>query len=206
MSVMDAKDLGRALARRHADRGEFALVTSLLNYGEQPRRGDWTLRSALTRLAQPHPARVGAALTVMRRLDGPIHHVHRLLEQHTVTCDRALSPDVTAEPLSPYPDVRTADLARLVAAGVDPDQLLVGYGTIAELTTEERVVVPLLAVAVTFDQLAVELTDWADQGPANPPVESVDRIVAAAGERLDELGVPVDTGPPPGAGRRGGRG
>jgi hypothetical protein len=44
-------------------------LARLLDYQERPRVDDWSLRSALTRYAQPQPQRVGAVLEVVRRID-----------------------------------------------------------------------------------------------------------------------------------------
>ena len=209
---MEAVRLGQRLAERHAgttDAGqppELDEVHSLLNYSEAPYDGDWTLRSSLMRLAQPNPARVGQVLDLTRRLDAPLHHVRRILERHVVVADRWLTPSGLEDlPLLPLGDIRTADLARLVAAGCDPSDLLAGYEESQELEHEERLAVPLLAVAVQIEDLAKTLSGWALVGPANPPLDAVDRFVETVGPRLDELGVPEETGPPPGM-RRSGRG
>ena len=200
---MDAVDAGRRLAERHSGQDEVDPVRSLLNYAEEPHDGDWTLRSALVRLAQPDPARVGSLLELMRRLDAPLHHVARHLQRHAVTCDGALAADrLDRPPGDPHPDARTADLARLVAAGLPVDDVVRGYDSVAPLDREERLAVPLLAVAVRFGQLARRLAAWASAGPADPPVSEVDAVIAEVSARLDELGVPVETGPPPGAGRQ----
>jgi hypothetical protein len=198
---MDADEVGRRLAEQHRQQAELDPVRSLLNYAEMPYEGDWTLRAALTRLAQPHPVRVGTLLELMRRLDAPLHHVRRTLERHPVASDRALGIGGPTEPPgAPYADVRVADLARLVAAGVDAADLLPAYEATHPLEDEERQAVPLLAVAVDFEDLSASLTAWALTGPADPPVTALDRTCAAVAERLDELGVPVETGPPPGMG------
>lgn len=199
---MRATEAGRLLASRHDREVEPDPDVSLVNYGERPHEGDWTLRSALVRLAQPHPAAVGSLLELMRRLDAPLHHVSKILHRHTVICDRLLTVDRLGSPPSePYPDTRSADLARLVEAGLPVPDVLSGYEESAPLETEERLAVPLLAVAVQFDLLADELTAWALVGPADPPMEAVDRVLADVAPRLDRLGVPVETGPPPGARR-----
>lgn len=206
MLAMDTVDVGRRLAERHREEAELDSTCSLLNYAEAPYEGDWTFRSALMRLAQPHPERVGAVLQLSRRLDAPLHHVRRTLEGHVVTADRHLTPNgVTDPPERPCRDVRTADLARLVAAGLDQAPLLAGYEEAHELDHEERLAVPLLAVAVTLEGLAEVLAAWALVGPADPPVDEVDRCVDVVAVALDELGVPEETGPPPGM-RRGSRG
>lgn len=200
---MDALEAGRRLAERHCGAArEFDPSRSLLNYAEIAWDGDWTLRSALVRLAQPDPARVGALLDLMRRVDAPLHHVRRALERHSVTCDRHLTVETLGDsPVDGHPDARTTDLARLVAAGVDETALLTGYQEIDPLDHEERMAVPLLAVAVDFEGLAEVLAAWALVGPSDPPLTAADDVLEHVAVRLDELGVPVETGPPPGVGR-----
>jgi hypothetical protein len=44
----------------------------LLGYAERPRVGDWSLRGALVRYAQPRPALAGAVLELVRRTDGAL--------------------------------------------------------------------------------------------------------------------------------------
>lgn len=206
MTGVETARIGRLLADRHVEEAEPDQRRCLLNYAEAPYEGDWTLRSSLMRLAQPHPVRVGQVLELTRRLDGPLHHVRRELERHVVLADRALTPaGIEGEPLDPYPDVRTADLARLVDAGCESAELISGYEERAKLTNEERVAVPLLAVAVSAERLAATLSAWALVGPADPPVDAVDAFVATVAVTLDDLGVPEETGPPPGM-RRSGRG
>jgi hypothetical protein len=213
---MDPVELGRRLAERHArsaaapDRPEYDPSASLLNYAEVPYPGDWTLRSALVRLAQPEPGRVGAVLELVRRLDAPLHHVRRNLERHIVVCDRSVRIsgdrpviDVAPNPAAPYADVRTADLARLSAAGVDPasvepagvdpDGLLDGYQQQAVLDQEEVLTVPLLALAARFEALAESLAGWAQAGPSEPPVGHVDLTLTMVRAELDRLGVPEET-------------
>ncbi len=201
IAPMDAVEAGRNLGHRHmqaaqGDQAEYDPSLSLLNYAELAHDGDWTLRSALNRLAQPQPARVGALLDLVRRLDAPLHHVRKALEQHTVTCDRALGRDGADGdgPLEPYTDIRTADLARLVAAGADPDQLLTGYQDHGRLDHEEVLAVPLLAIAVRFAQVSALLTAWALVGPDSPPVDAVDETIDQVAAELDRLGVAEETG------------
>ena len=44
----------------------------LADYAERARVGDWSLRSALVRYAQPQPRRAGAVLELVRRTDGAL--------------------------------------------------------------------------------------------------------------------------------------
>lgn len=208
---MDATEIGRHLARRHAEAAADSPTTvdetrSLLNYAEAPHTDDWTMRSALVRLAQRDPARVGALLQVSRRLDAPLHHVARTLQANPAMCDDALAEAVwhadRAGSLSdalvePYPDVRIADLARAVAAGLDAESVLAGYQASLPLEREEALAVPLLVEAARFDRLARDLATWASSDLSDPPLDLVDRVTATVAARLDELGVPHETGPPP---------
>lgn len=200
-----ARAAGRRLAERHRDAATEADPSrSLVNYAESPRAGDWTLRSAMTRLAQPEPALVDAIAPLVRRLDAVLHHVARALEKRTVVCDRRLSVDnADGEPLDPYPDTRTADLARLAAsAGGDADVVIDAYIAEAELGPEEIAALPLLDVALRFDAMAEALVVWAQAAPAPVPIDLVESTTAAIRSRLDELGVPEEQGPPPRSGRR----
>ncbi len=212
---MKADEAGRVLAERHRSlAGEASRVvvdraTSLLNFSEVTYEGDWSLRSALCRLAQPEPARVGRVLESIRRLEVVLHHAQQPLERNGAHCLRptgALTtsldePSVEAETV---PDVRTADLARLVESGFEVEPLLSGYEAaegVESLSSEERVAVPLLAIAVRFEDLAATLTSWADQGPGNRPVTAFDEACDEIEARLEQLGVPRETGGPPRGGR-----
>lgn len=206
---MDATEIGRRLAGRHTsatDAPSIAVdeVRSLLNYAETPHFDDWTMRSALVRLAQRDPARVGALLQVSRRLDGPLHHVARTLQAEPAICDGAMArwswdPEAVLGQAAaePYPDVRVADLARAVAAGHDADRVLAGYQESRPLGREEVLAVPVLAEAARFDLVARDLARWASSDLADPPLDTVDQVTAMVAARLDELGVPEETGPPP---------
>ena len=210
-----AQAAGRLLAARHlaAEGADPEPAGSLVNYAESSRAGDWSLRSALVRLAQPEPARVAGVLELVRRLDAVLHHLARPLERHTVICDRSLTLDGAsetpsgwelAEPADPYPDTRVADLVRLASsAGSEGDQVVDAYVAEVELAPEEQHGLALLSVAVHFDRLAAALVAWAPTAPAPPPVEIVDQTCADVLVHLDALGVPREEGPPPGA--RGGR-
>ncbi len=54
------------LSRRTVEPPELG---ELLEFAERPRDHDWCLRAALTRYAQPEPARVGALLDLVRRIE-----------------------------------------------------------------------------------------------------------------------------------------
>lgn len=241
---MEPADAGRRLARRHLSRWPAASpgpddparpaafvagiadrevavspIGSLSGYAETPRVGDWTLRSALVRLAQADPVRVSTLLEATRRLDAALHHASRALGRNPAICDRSLSLEglgvdeagQVSGQSRPYRDVRTADLARLVTAGLDLDGLLAGYDSgmaegeaapdrTAPLDIIERAAVPLLAVAVDLDHLAERLATWADRGMATPSpddevLDEIDRVTASTRSTLDALGVPEETGP-----------
>ena len=200
MDPVRLEALGRRLAERHASTTPPAPARSLLGYAESARTGDWSLRSALVRFAQPEPQRAADLLELVRRLDAVLQPVSRVLERHVVACDPSLGPtldDVEAAsvgpPATPVADVRVADLARVAEAvpgGVGP--LVAGYSEVAPLDAEEGPSIALLGVALDFDRLADTLAAWADQGPADPPVDALDATVGRVRARLDELGVPVE--------------
>ena len=162
-----ARTAGQLLAARHlANPASPDPGGSLVNYAESPRHDDWTLRSALVRLAQSQPQLVADLLQRVRRLDAVLHHVAKPLERRTVVCDRGLDLDsVDGAILEPYPDTRTADVARLAArAGDDGDVVIESYLAAAELDAEEVAALPLLGVAWRFDQLA----ESARRAPVRP--------------------------------------
>ncbi|MEM7341097.1 MAG: hypothetical protein AAF467_20740 [Actinomycetota bacterium] len=200
--------LATALAERHSQPGPADDGLRLSAYAEWPRHDDWTLRSALVRLAQPEPLLSGALLESARRLDAALHPLSRTLERHLVVCDRALSA-ATFDPTSveaataalPYVDTRAADLARLSThAGVDGPELAAAYHDLDPLDDEEHEAVGLLAVAVGFDRLSDELTAWAAADPRpEPPITSVDATIRRVVGQLDTMGIPheADRRPPP---------
>jgi hypothetical protein len=55
--------------RAQVDPGELA---ALVDLAERARVADWSLRSALTRYAQPEPRRVGELLDLVRRMDAAV--------------------------------------------------------------------------------------------------------------------------------------
>lgn len=205
MGDSESAAIARALAERHAAPAEPDSSVSLLNCAERSRTGDWSMRSALTRFAQPHPVRAARVLALVRRLDAALRHIARPLGLHPVTCDRKLSPvSLDRQPVEPYPDTRVADLARLAAqlpAGID-DVLAAYESTTDPLSDTERSALPLLGVALRLDALADVLTDWAVSGPLDPPTDEVDHSCAEVLNELDRLGVPVEQGPSRGRDRR----
>ncbi len=106
----------------------------IIGFSEQPRAGNWTLRSALVRLAQPEPLRSEAILQIVRRLDA------------------ALKP----------------------------------------FEKEPKKAGELTGVVETIGELSDALCEWAQAGPANPPLAAIDQTCAVLFAKLDELGVPLD--------------
>lgn len=204
-----ARAAGRALAGRHLGGGPVDADpdATLLNYAEMGRTGDWSLRSAMVRLALPEPMIVVEIATVVRRLDTVLHHVATPLAKQTVVCDRGLSiATVAGDPIEPYPDTRAADVARLVAsAGTHRDAVIEAFAAEVELSQEERIALPLLGVALDLDAMARALADWAVTAPAPPPLDLVRSTCTRVQARMDELGVPVEQGGPPDGRSRGRR-
>jgi hypothetical protein len=48
-------------------------LARVVAFAERPRAGDWSLRSALCRYAQPEPHRVGQVLELVRRVEAALH-------------------------------------------------------------------------------------------------------------------------------------
>jgi len=195
--------MGKLLAARHRESATPDPARSLVNYAESARAGDWTMRSALVRLAQPEPMRASATVELIRRLDTALHPVARSLERHTTICDRQLSPEalsrhddewVLTEPAEPVPDGRVVDLARL--SRLDPGfaaLVAASYTDVEELSDDEQAALPLLAVAARLDELADVLTAWASRGFRDPPVDAVDGTGREVFEALESLGVPRES-------------
>lgn len=183
----------------HAKPVEVDEQNSILNYAEAPRHDDWTLRSALVRLAQPHPLRSEAVLQLVRRLDAAIKPVIRQLQHHGVQSQRSIPGG--AELVA---DVRLVDLAG------DP-QVLAAYQELAELDDAELASVHLVRLALDLDELANTLTAWAAAGPSTPPLSEIDQTCAQVLASMDNSGVPEEPrweGPPSSRGgpRSAGRG
>lgn len=54
-------------------------LAALVDYSERSRDGDWSLRSALVRYAQPEPERVSQVLELVRRIEFALHPHAKLL-------------------------------------------------------------------------------------------------------------------------------
>lgn len=68
---------------------------------------------------------------------------------------------------------------------------------------DEAAAVALAPVVDELEAIADALVAWAIHRDGPPPVEAVERHGARAHALLEELGVPRESGPPPGARRRG---
>ncbi len=201
-----------ALAEAHAGPVEgLADGHRLVDYAESSRAGDWSLRSALVRFAQPEPTRAGAVLELIRRTDGALKPHRRRLESASAPTHPDLGPDLftgSGDRLSVRADAArvldapTADLARALLRLPDGEAVVAAYvGAAAADPTIDAV--PLLVVALELDAIAEALVPWAQTHDGPPPVDVVDQRAAAAFARLAELGVPRETGGRPPARSRG---
>jgi hypothetical protein len=183
----------------------------LVDYAESSRAGDWSLRSALVRFAQPEPTRAGAVLELVRRTDGALKPHRRRLESASAPSHPDLGPGLLVAgdggTLAIGADARrvldapAADLARAALRLEDGDDVVAAY-TAAAGDDPTFAAVPLLVVALELDAIAEALVPWAQVHDGPPPVAVVDERAAAAFARLTELGVPRETGGrPPGRGR-----
>ncbi len=203
---MNIEEVAGALAERHQALAEPDPRISVINYAESPRVDDWTLRSALVRLAQPEAARVAAVLEVVRRCDAALQPLARTIEARTVSCDHDLTAaELTADGGRPdrgrrYPDGRVVDLARLTRHHpAEADGLVVAYDAVAGLDPAERSAIPILEVALALDELAEQLTRWAaSERPGAIPTDALDTVCAQTWAHMDRAGIPVErpwTGP-----------
>lgn len=74
-------------------------LAHLLAYAERPRADDWSLRSALTRFAQPQPARASRLIEELRRLEVGLAAHRKTLEQDGPSVWAALQAGDDATPL-----------------------------------------------------------------------------------------------------------
>lgn len=205
------EDVAAALVEAHAGPVDgLADGHRLVDFAESSRTGDWSLRSALVRFAQPEPTRAGAVLELVRRTDGALKPHRRRLESASVPTHPDLGPTLLVAAgggvaLDPGArrvlDAPAADLARASLRLPDGDAVVAAYVAAAgDDPTHEAV--PLLAVALELDAVAEVLVAWALVHHGPPPVGEVDERAAAAFARLAELGVPRETGGrPPGRSR-----
>lgn len=196
---MTPEERAAELIAAHAKPVAVDEQNSILNYAEGPRVADWTLRSALVRLAQPHPLRSEAVLQLVRRLDAALKPMIRPLQDHGVHTQRSI----------PGGAQHVAD-TRLVDLAADPD-LLAAYQHKVELDDTELSSAHLVRLALEMDGLADVLAGWAAAGPVNPPLSEIDRTCAEVLKSMNDLGVPEEArwdGPPGSRGgpRSGGRG
>ena len=193
-----------ALVERHARPVPADDGIRLADYAESSRVGDWSLRSALVRFAQPEPLRASAVLELLRRTDGALHPHRRLLESTLVATDPALAPgpDGLAPAGPPRLDARAADLARVLARVPAGPEVVDAYAGLVDLDPTERAAADVLVVALVLDALADRLAAWADDRTDPPPTDPVDAASRRAFALLGELGVPRETRPERPPGRR----
>lgn len=182
----------------------------VVDYAESSRAGDWSLRSALVRFAQPEPTRAGAVLELIRRTDAALKPHRRRLESGAAPSHPDLGSELFVAAgggVAIDPDARrvldapAVDLARASLRLEDGEAVATAYAT-ASGDDATFAAIPLLVVALELDGIADVLVRWAlvHDGPA--PVTVVDERAAAAFARLAELGVPRETGGrPPGRNR-----
>ena len=184
----------------------------LVDYAESSRAGDWSLRSALVRFAQPEPTRAGAVLELIRRTDGALKPHRRRLESASVPTHPDLGPDLFVAggdgalmidaDAQRVLDAPAADLARAALRLEDGDDVVAAY-VAATGDDPASAAIPLLIVALELDAIAEALVPWAQVHDGPPPVDVVDERAAAAFARLAALDVPRETGGRPPARARG---
>jgi hypothetical protein len=197
-AVPTPDQLATDLARAHAGPvGALAVGPLLVDVAESSRAGDWSLRSALVRFAQPEPTRAGAVLELVRRTDGALKPHRRRLESTLVPTHPDL--DGSGELVAGRADARAADLARALARLPEGEAVVASYAAAQGLDEPELAAVRLLAVAVELDAIADALVGWALTHAGPPPIAVVEHHGARAHTRLEALGVPREEGPPRGA-------
>ena len=204
VSVPRARIDGQVLAEFHASGSAPDDGVRLVQYAESSRVGDWSLRSALVRYAQPEPARASAVLELVRRTDGALKPLGKVLERSETATDPALSAASFGTPEQGLTvsdrirvDARATDLARVaLRAPGDLDRVLAEYDSVSSLADDERTAIPLLAVAVELDALGDVLASWAHDRSGPRPDDEVDAIARRAFAMLASLGVEREQRPP----------
>ena len=195
---------GGVLARFHDQATAPDTGIRLVDYAESPRVGEWTLRAALVRYAQPVPAGASAVLELVRRTDGALKPFLRALDAHVTATDPVLSAasfPAGGAPLAPSPaarlDARAADLARLALDEPEQfDRVLGEYEAVEPLDDDERAAIPVLAVAVELDRLGDVLARWAHDRGRTRPDREVDELARRAFAMLGSLGIERERRPP----------
>lgn len=142
---------------------EPAGLAALVDTAERPRAGNWSLRAALTRYAQPQPQRASAVIELLRRIDVALKPHHKRLERE--------GPGVWAElqGQAPATDILLVGLLQALA---EVDLLGDGLATWAVDRAGERpdgLVDEVVAdVTARLEALGVER----EERPARPPARS----------------------------------
>lgn len=158
-------------------------LAELVDLAERPRTGDWSVRAALCRYAQPQPERSAAVLSVLRRVEAEFGR-----NLATLRSDGA-------ELLE----------GALAAGGADADlgADLTAGGNDVTATDSEHLLVGLLVVASVLDDLGDVLATWAVDRSGERPDGEVDDVLQRVVPRLEQLGVAEEAPPPRGARSRG---
>jgi hypothetical protein len=122
-------------------------LARLVAFAERSRTGDWSLRSALCRYAQPHPMRVSAVLDLVRRIELALH-------PHTARLDRE-GPELWAALQAGEPPSGAEDpLVGLLRAIVELDRL---GDTVADWAVDRFAHHPEAAVDAMIADVAARL-------------------------------------------------
>lgn len=145
-------------------------LSAIVEYAERPRVGEWSLRSALVRYAQPEPTRAGAVLELVRRTDGALKAHAKVLERspHLLSVARASSEN------SSVPAVDGSE----------------------HVGEEERTAVGVLVAALALDHLGDVLATWAASRSDDRPDREVDDVARRVFVMLGDLHVARETRPP----------
>jgi hypothetical protein len=125
-----------------------AELAALIAFAERPRIGDWSLRAALTRYAQPQPQRVSDVLDLVRRIEFAMGAHQAAVADDGPALWRALESDDAAS--------SSNQIVGLLRAIVELDQLGDVLAAWAAAPTTER---PDAAVDAAIADVARRLDD-----------------------------------------------
>ena len=142
----------------------------LIDYAETERVGQWSLRSALVRYAQPEPVRAGHVLELVRRLDAALGPSRSMLEKSNNE-ERLVA---LAPAWSEHSDDADGTLIGLLAVALELDELadeFAGWANdISQTRPTDQVDQRCAYVLALLDELgvtreAIDPSEWRGRGP-----------------------------------------
>jgi hypothetical protein len=136
-------------------------LASLIDFAERARVGDWSLRSALVRYAQPEPERVSSLLEQVRRIEFALHPLAKVLERE--------GPAVWDETTASRPPTTHAAVVGLLRATMPIDAVADDLAAWADDRTRPRPDAAVDECVTTVAGLLDDLGVAREEQPPGPP-------------------------------------